>query len=226
MKKKKRKTFNRIESNRVWVGVFCVCLGVCLSGCGGCGGVWGLGVSVCVWFQCYSTKQRELFDFFECKAPRVAVSKTARTPSLVLAEHSKYEYAPILSAMALPCSVLTGSCLIFISSFLVASSLRKSFLFPARRREKCAKIRWRVKFKPTAKQEVDTPWTVRTYEDDGNIWTKMLDFGVPFFRYVFQTVWRVDAEAHENNVCIWIAERSQTIVILLASWITGQKPPG
>lgn len=37
----------------------------------------------------YRTTHFGFFLFFTCKAARVAVSKTSRTPSLVLAEHSK-----------------------------------------------------------------------------------------------------------------------------------------
>jgi len=72
------------------------------------------------------------FFFFVCRAARVAVSKTSRTPSLILAEHSKYANALILSAIARPSSTRTGSCFIFISSRFVFSSLRKSRLLPTR----------------------------------------------------------------------------------------------
>ena len=78
----------------------------------------------------YSRVQSLPFFFFVCKAARVAVSKTSLTPSFSLAEHSRYAYAPIFSAIARPSSVFTGSCLLLASSRLVTSSVRKSFLLP------------------------------------------------------------------------------------------------
>jgi len=81
---------------------------------------------------CYRSWHFLDFFFFVCRAARVAVSKTSRTPSLVLAEHSKYANALILSAIARPSSTRTGSCFIFISSRFVLSSLRRSRLLPTR----------------------------------------------------------------------------------------------
>jgi len=51
-----------------------------------------------------------LLSFLEVRAARVACSKTSRTPSLVLAEHSMYSLAPILSLTCLACSSVTGVC--------------------------------------------------------------------------------------------------------------------
>ena len=47
-----------------------------------------------------------LLSFLEVRAARVACSKTSRTPSLVLAEHSMYSLAPILSLTCLACNTL------------------------------------------------------------------------------------------------------------------------
>ena len=137
----------------------------------------------------YSRLHLVFFFFFTCRAARVAVSKTSRTPSLVLAEHSKYPNAPatgqcelsqhcvtrftpgqtlplslrqrrpfyfgnrilililststwwhhwevvyslMFSAIALPCSILIGSCFIFWSSLIVCWSFLRSFLLPTR----------------------------------------------------------------------------------------------
>lgn len=51
---------------------------------------------------------RRLF-FRTCRPARVAISNTSRTPSLVLAEHSRYPKALILFAMSRPSSDRTGS---------------------------------------------------------------------------------------------------------------------
>ena len=61
-----------------------------------------------------------------CNAALVAVSKTSLTPSLLLAEHSRYANALIFSAIVLPSSGLTGSCFIFPNSFIVLLSFLKS----------------------------------------------------------------------------------------------------
>ena len=61
------------------------------------------------------------------RAALVAVSKTSRTPSLLLAEHSRYANALIFSAMVLPSSGLTGSCFILPNSLIVLESFRKSW---------------------------------------------------------------------------------------------------
>lgn len=86
----------------------------------------------CLSFTPQSKVHRPCFFFFTRSADRVAVSNTARTPSLVLAEHSRYAMAPILSAIARPSSFFTGSCFIFCSSLIVLGSFRRSFLFPTR----------------------------------------------------------------------------------------------
>ena len=66
------------------------------------------------------------------RAARVAISKTSRTPSLTFAEHSRYLWALILSAIWWPSSCVTGLCFVRRSSILVDSSLRRSFLLPTR----------------------------------------------------------------------------------------------
>lgn len=59
----------------------------------------------------YSNVQPLLFlRLRTCSAALVAISNTSRTPSLVLAEHSRQPKALILPAMSLPSSVFTGSC--------------------------------------------------------------------------------------------------------------------
>lgn len=58
----------------------------------------------------YSSVQDDLFlRLRTCSAALVAISKTSRTPSLVLAEHSRYPKALIRPAMSRPSSILTGS---------------------------------------------------------------------------------------------------------------------
>lgn len=59
----------------------------------------------------YSSAQPVLFlRLRTCSAALVAISKTSRTPSLLLAEHSRYPKAQIRPAMSRPSSDLTGSC--------------------------------------------------------------------------------------------------------------------
>jgi len=77
-------------------------------------------------------RQGRFLVFLTCSAALVAVSKTSLTPSLDLAEHSRYANALIFSAIVRPSSGLTGSCFIFANSFIVLLSFRKSFLFPTR----------------------------------------------------------------------------------------------
>ena len=43
----------------------------------------------------------------------------------------------------------------------------------------------------------------------------MPDFGRPFLGDVFETVWAVDGEAHQNDVCVGVREGPQTIIVLL-----------
>ncbi|CAD0203287.1 unnamed protein product [Chrysodeixis includens] len=80
----------------------------------------------------YSREHLVFFFFLTCNAARVAVSNTSRTPSLLLAEHSRYAKALIFSAIARPSCGFTGSCFILRSSLIVAGSLRRSFLLPTR----------------------------------------------------------------------------------------------
>lgn len=54
-----------------------------------------------------------------CSAALVAISNTSRTPSLVLAEHSKYPKALIRLDMSRPSSVFTGSCVVQIREVLL-----------------------------------------------------------------------------------------------------------
>ncbi|TNN76490.1 hypothetical protein EYF80_013355 [Liparis tanakae] len=63
-------------------------------------------------------------DLRTCSAALVAISNTSRTPSLVLAEHSKLPKALILLAISRPSSGFTGSC--------VGRQTWSSFLFPTR----------------------------------------------------------------------------------------------
>ncbi len=69
------------------------------------------GVCVCM-LQCVAHNSRQPLRFLRlrtCSAALVAISNTSRTPSLVLAEHSKYPNALILLAMSRPSSGFTGS---------------------------------------------------------------------------------------------------------------------
>ena len=72
-------------------------------------------------------KKFHILIYFTCNAALVAVSNTSRTPSLLLAEHSRYANALIFSAIARPSSGFTGSCFIFPSSLIVLGSFRKSW---------------------------------------------------------------------------------------------------
>merc|ERR1719268_248440 len=83
--------------------------------------------------RAYNRRQVDFLPrFLACSAALVAVSKTSLTPSLLLAEHSRYANALIFSAIVLPSSGLTGSCFILPNSFIVLLSFLKSFLFPTR----------------------------------------------------------------------------------------------
>jgi hypothetical protein len=99
-----------------------------------------------------------LLVFFCINAQRVACSNTSRTPSLVLAEHSRYRSALTTFLTASPCGLLidivsqilnkciltkkkkakgtsasvTGFCDVLASSWMVFWSCRKSFLHPTR----------------------------------------------------------------------------------------------
>ena len=44
----------------------------------------------------------------------------------------------------------------------------------------------------------------------------MTDFRCPLFGNVLQAVWAVNGETHQNNVCVWVGERPQTIVVFLS----------
>lgn len=61
-----------------------------------------------LWRQWYLYRIMHLsffFFLFVKSAARVACSNTSRTPSLVLAEHSKYLYAPIFLRTSSPCKI-------------------------------------------------------------------------------------------------------------------------
>lgn len=91
-----------------------------------------------------------LFSFRVNRAARVACSNTSRTPSFVLAEHSRYFWAPIFLRTSsawegvshgehvsgvwwqLTCSGVTGFCEVLCSSSIVFWSKRRSFLHPTR----------------------------------------------------------------------------------------------
>ena len=67
-------------------------------------------------------KQQLLVGFFDAIATLIASSKMSRMPSLVLAEHSICDAAPIFWATAAACSNETGSCPFNLSSSIVCSS--------------------------------------------------------------------------------------------------------
>jgi hypothetical protein len=73
-----------------------------------------------------------LLVFFCINAQRVACSNTSRTPSLVLAEHSRYRSALTTFLTASPSASVTGFCDVLASSWMVFWSCRKSFLHPTR----------------------------------------------------------------------------------------------
>ena len=54
----------------------------------------------------YKIRHFFLSFFRVSSAARVACSKTSRTPSLVLAEHSRYFWAPIFLRTSSACSVM------------------------------------------------------------------------------------------------------------------------
>ena len=43
----------------------------------------------------------------------------------------------------------------------------------------------------------------------------MLNFRGPFLGDVLQAVWRVYAEAHEDDISVWVGERTQPVVVFL-----------
>jgi len=58
-----------------------------------------------------------------------------------------------------------------------------------------------------------------TDENDREAGTEMHNFGNPLFLDVIERVRRVDSEAYEDNVRVWVTERSQTVIVLLAGGI-------
>ena len=125
------------------------------------------------------------FFFWTCSAALVAVSNTSLTPSLLLAEHSRYANALIFSAIVRPSSGLTGSCFILPNSFIVLLSFLKSY------KEYHVFIKLNYSLGSRKGERVPLNHYLLTYlfvsyKDDGYIWTKVLYFWCPFFWYVFE----------------------------------------
>lgn len=53
-------------------------------------------------------------------------------------------------------------------------------------------------------------------QNDGHARTKVSNLGLPLLRYILQTVWIIDSEAHHNNVRVRVRQRSESIVVFLA----------
>ena len=53
-------------------------------------------------------------------------------------------------------------------------------------------------------------------QNDGNVGAEVLHFWRPFLRDVLKTVRTVDGEAHEDDVCVRVGERPQSVVVLLS----------
>lgn len=58
-----------------------------------------------------------------------------------------------------------------------------------------------------------------TNEDDGQVRAEVQDFSDPLFLHVVEGIWRVDSEADEDDVGVWVGQRSQSVVVFLASSI-------
>ena len=56
-------------------------------------------------------------------------------------------------------------------------------------------------------------------QNNGNIGTKVFDFGDPLFGDVLQGVGRIDREAHQYDIRIGIGQGSKSIIIFLTSSI-------
>ena len=54
------------------------------------------------------------------------------------------------------------------------------------------------------------------HQDDGHVGAEVLHLGRPLLGDVLQTVGAVDGEAHEDDVGVWVGERPQSVVVLLA----------
>ena len=48
----------------------------------------------------------------------------------------------------------------------------------------------------------------------------------PFFGDVFETVWTVDGETHEDHVSVWVGERPESVVVLLTWRVRGMMREG
>ena len=58
-----------------------------------------------------------------------------------------------------------------------------------------------------------------TDEDDGQVLAEVEHFRDPLFLHVVERIGRVDGEADEDDVRVWVRERAQTVVILLTGGI-------
>lgn len=54
-------------------------------------------------------------------------------------------------------------------------------------------------------------------QDERDTRAVVLDFGDPLVERILQTDRHINAVAHEKNVCFWVAQGSEPIVLLLAS---------
>lgn len=51
----------------------------------------------------------------------------------------------------------------------------------------------------------------------------VMDFGEPFLPYVLEGGWRCDTEANQEDVCLWVRQGPQSIVIFLSGGIEQSK---
>ena len=168
-----------------------------------------------------------LLSFLEVRAARVACSKTSRTPSLVLAEHSMYSLAPIFSLTCLACVLCkSGSCSIQrVKTHLLLGD---------------GSLRGLVKFLDSLL--VVSEILLTSNEDDRKTLAEMQDLGDPLLKNkscqhaarhvrwqfrraayllldVVEGVGRVDGETDQNDMRVRVGERAQSVVIFLASGI-------
>ena len=54
------------------------------------------------------------------------------------------------------------------------------------------------------------------YQDDGYTWTVMQYLWIPFMVDVFKRAGANNREASQEDICLWVGEGSQTIIVLLA----------
>merc|ERR1719327_694609 len=55
--------------------------------------------------------------------------------------------------------------------------------------------------------------------DDGDVGAEVFHLWRPLLGDVLQRVWRVNGEAHEDDICVWVGERAQSVIVFLPSCV-------